>query len=856
MRRDRIAGELPLPSEFPLPNFDTPAFLSFAERPSLLIRAKGEGKAKAIETLRAIMLRLLLASPPGKVKFTIIDPVGLGRNFAAFMHLTDYDESLVNGRIWTEANHIEARLGDLTEQMETLIQNFLRDEFATIAEYNARAGTMAEPLRVLVIAGFPTNFTEDAARRLASIAASGPRCGVFTLMSIDAGVPLPPGIDLADLARRAETVEWRDGAFVWKDEELSRYPLKLESPPPPEEFTRLIKLAGEMARGAQRVEAPFEIVAPPVEEWWRGDSGRGISVPLGPAGATRRQSLELGQGTSQHALIAGKTGSGKSTLLHALITNVSLLYDPDQVQLYLVDFKKGVEFKTYAARALPHARVVAIESDREFGLSVLQRLDTELKRRGELFRAVGAQDLAGYRHIHGKASMPRVLLIVDEFQEFFVEEDKLAQEAGLLLDRLVRQGRAFGMHVLLGSQTLGGAYSLARSTIGQMAVRVALQCGEADAHLILSEDNTAARLLSRPGEAIYNDGNGLLEANHPFQVAWLSDAKRDDYLRRIAELPSVPRLDLPPAIVFEGNVPADLERNLPLSKLAAESSWPDGSSAPPAWLGEAVAIKPPTAVEFPRSNGANLLLVGQDEDAALGIMQALIVSLSCQHPPAPLEGGNPVARFQVLHAQDAQDQAALGFSRLGQALPHALESVGREDALAIVAELAAEVACRVRDQDLEATARFLFVYDLGRFRAFRRVEDDFQFGRSTGETATSPARQLAAILRDGPSVGVHVIAWVDTLNNLQRTFDRQTIREFESRVLFQMNAADSSHLIDSPLASRLGPHRALYVNETLGAMEKFRPYRAPEDAWIRSLREGFEERWRSASVVKSASEKE
>ena len=74
-----------------------------------------------------------------------------------------------------------------------------------------------------------------------------------------------------------------------------------------------------------------------------------------------------------------------------------------------------------------------------------------------------------------------------------MSDDRIAQEAALLLDRLVRQGRAFGIHVILGSQTLAGAYSLARSTIGQMAVRIALQCSSADAHLIFSEENTAAR---------------------------------------------------------------------------------------------------------------------------------------------------------------------------------------------------------------------------------------------------------------------------------------------------------------------------------------------------------------------------
>ena len=280
---------------------------------------------------------------------------------------------------------------------------------------------------------------------------------------------------------------------------------------------------------------PFEFIAPPPEKWWTGDSRGGLSVPLGRSGATQRQHLRLGKGTAQHALIAGKTGSGKSTLLHALITNLALLYRPDEVELYLIDFKKGVEFKAYAAHDLPHARVIAIESEREFGLSVLQRLDAELKVRGERFRDGRAQDLNAYRQAAPDVRCPRILLIVDEFQEFFTEDDRIAQEAAQLLDRLVRQGRAFGMHVLLGSQTLGGAYSLARSTIDQMAVRIALQCSEADAHLILSDDNSAARLLSRPGEAIYNDANGLVEGNNPFQVVWLGDERREQYLNQIRD---------------------------------------------------------------------------------------------------------------------------------------------------------------------------------------------------------------------------------------------------------------------------------------------------------------------------------
>ena len=222
----------------------------------------------------------------------------------------------------------------------------------------------------------------------------------------------------------------------------------------------------------------------------------------------------------------------------------------------------------YAAMELPHARVIAVESEREFGLSVLQRLDVELKERGEIYRQLGCQDLAGYREARPEVPMPRVLLVIDEFQEFFVEDDKIAQEVTLLLDRLVRQGRAFGMHVILGSQTLGGQYSLPKATLGQMAVRIALQCSEADAHLILSEDNTAARLLTRPGEAIYNDANGMMEGNNLFQVVWLSDERREKYLERIQEMCREQNIQKPPPIVFEGNLPAEV-RQEPAAERAA-----------------------------------------------------------------------------------------------------------------------------------------------------------------------------------------------------------------------------------------------------------------------------------------------
>lgn len=806
-------------------DFDLPAVISFATRPTLLLEAWGEGRAIATRAMQNVMLRLLTAIPPGKVRFTIIDPVGLGQNFSAFMHLADFDEKLITHRIWTETQHINQRLADLTEHMEDVIQTYLRNEFPTIDEYNRQAGEVAEPFHVLVVANFPAGFSDEAAQRLLSIMHSGARCGVYSVISTDSKLDLPRNFDLADLENHATTVHWDGNRFSWRDESLKDLPLVLDEPPRDELLNHTIRVIGRKAKDAIRVEVPFSTVACPPEKWWTHDSRSGIELALGRAGASKLQYLRLGKGTSQHVLISGKTGSGKSTLLHALITNAAIHYSPSEVEFYLIDFKKGVEFKPYASYRLPHARVVAIESEREFGMSVLERLDQELKVRGDLFREAGVQDIKNYRDENPNRQLPRVLLIIDEFQEFFTQDDKLAQEAALLMDRLVRQGRAFGIHVLLGSQTLAGAYSLARSTLGQMAVRIALQCSEADSHLILSEDNTAARLLNRPGEAIYNDANGRFEGNHPFQVVWLSGREQDDYLERLSRR-GQNESQIKEPIVFEGNAPARTEENNLLKDLITGDSNAEIAAARQAWLGAAVAIKDPTSVVFRRQSGANLLIVGQQDELALGMLANCVISLGA------VSNNGQAPKFIVLDGSRPDSPEAGWWQRLADLLPLNIAVSGVPDSTRQIQELAAEVARRIESGSETEGPIFLIAFNLARFRDLRRSDDDLGFGGFGEEKSISSAKHFTNLLRDGPSVGVHSLIWCDTFNTVNRWLDRATLRELDQRVLFQMSANDSSNLMDSPAASRLGTHRAILFSEELGQQEKFRPYGLPRQEWL------------------------
>ena len=803
-----------------------PLIFKLPDGESILFESEGPAPQDIVDALNGMALRLLMSSPVGRLQFTLIDPVGLGKNFAGLMHLADHDEQLIHRRIWTQSNQIEQCLRDLTEHMEKVTQMYLRNEYPSLAEYNRVAGNIAEKYQVLVISDFPVGFSETALRRLQSIIVSGARCGVFVWLHRDQRQSLPDDAALDDLRKhcvwmRAQASGCRLGNVQWTGVEWNWY-----AQPDSQQAIAMIHQIGRASVDSNRVEVPFSQIAPKPEEIWSLDTSALLRVPIGRTGASKWQYLTLGKGTQQHALIAGKTGSGKSTLFHVMVSNLALWCSPDQVEFYLIDFKKGVEFKCYASHRLPHARVVAIESDREFGLSVLERVDQELRRRGDLFRQKGVQDLKGYLQASEGETLPRTLLMIDEFQEYFVEDDRVAQNAAVLLDRIVRQGRAFGIHVILGSQTLGGAYTLARTTFAQMAVRIALQCDEADAYLIMDESNAAPRLLSRPGEGVYNDSSGAVEGNSPFQTVWLSDEERETQLDQIARMAKERSLEQREFVVFEGNAPADIKANDELAT-ALSTDAAKAPDLPLAWLGAPNAIKGPTCAAFGLQSGSHLLILGQNDEMSFSMMISSLISLAAQYPKGQAE-------FVVVDALPDHSLHREMLDQVVSLVPHTVRTL-RDDSLEEMMEyLDSKLERGEKEPGEPGAAVFVLVFGLQLFKKLK-PEDEFSFGASDGEGVSKPGDVFDRIVREGPALRIHTIVTVDSYNSAQRFLNRKALSEFEMRVLFQMSANDSAALIDNTKASQLGLHRALFYNERRGHLETFRPYALPESDWVASL---------------------
>ncbi|MFO0066183.1 MAG: hypothetical protein ACK523_09490, partial [Pirellulaceae bacterium] len=430
-----------------------------------------------------------------------------------------------------------------------------------------------------------------------------------------------------------------------------------------------------------------------------------------------------------------------------------------------------------------------------------------MQQRGEQFRSVGCQDVAGWRKARPDMPMPRVLLVIDEFQELFVEDDKLGQTASMYLDRIVRQGRSFGIHAILASQTLGGAYTLPRTTLAQMAVRVAMQCEGSEARMILSEDNLAAERLRHPGQAIYNDAGGRVEGNQPFQVAWIN---KDQQLQRLREMPHQVRPShTARCVVFNGHQPA---------KWSAETSgFPAGGMAGgkvELLIGESVAIEPALRLPISDSAGRNLLLVGSNDRMAGHCLSLWIASAVKSLPIA----SHDKLQLAIFDGQAGDSESGLG-AKLAGLVPQ-MELADSRSAVPLLERLHQQLKDRISQGHGSWEPVLWCVSPLERFRDFRK-SDDFSFGDSG---TPAPDAVFQELLREGPAVGMHAIVWAQNASSIPRWLPRQSMQDFELRALMTMSAQDSNNLIDQPTAQKMNANVMLLYDDATGRITKFRPY--------------------------------
>ncbi|MCC6189035.1 MAG: hypothetical protein IT318_08365 [Anaerolineales bacterium] len=789
-------------------DFDIPALLTIGgARRNVVLKAGTSQLDTARTTLQSLVMRLLALAPVRKVRLIAFDPIGLGDTIAGLVQ--DLPELLVQGRAWTETSQIEEQLGTLEASVAQFKQKSLGKKYASIEEYNLNAGELEEPYRIVVISDFPHRFSDIAAQRLLNIGKHSASVGVYLFMMVNSDRPVPDGFVLAEFEATAHVISLTSEWIRWEADLYRECELIPDQPPSIDLYKHLVTLISECSSSLLRRMAPFTL--PGRDIWWRANAGQEIRVPIGKRGPASVQDFVLREEEHYAALIVGRSGYGKSNLLQVIVDTICVTYSPDEVELYLIDFKQ-VTFQVYARYKIPHAPIIAVNADREFAVSVLRKLDQEVTARAELFSQHDEEKLSEYRRATGHM-VPRVVLIVDECQELF-HDDSLGREADLIIERIVRLGRALGVHVVLSSQSLRGSTSMSSVTKDLIPIRIALQCSDADARFVMSDDNNEATLLERPGQAIYNTSNGFQDGNRRFHVYWIEKEQRRRILGDIQAsstgTPPISRVQ----IIFDGRAQGAISGNTKLQEWLIRSAPDRREDTLTGWLGEPIEIRPHTRAEFRFAEGSNLVILGGS--SYLESVHSIVVSCF-----ASIAAQSTETRF-VFADFSGWERGPEYLSRIQGVRPEHVEVVsGQREVETLLKSLDREVLRRQKSTESAKnhTTTFLILIGLQSIGRLRKSDD---------LVADTHKRTIGDILLElcvvGPKHGLLTIAWCDLLRNLERALGGDALDAFDMRVALQMPMEDSRLLFESDAASVLGPYRAIYHDYNRNHTEKFRPY--------------------------------
>lgn len=777
--------------------------------------------------LETAAIDLLGQLPGGRVRVDVVDPLELGDSARFLFDLNDAGDRILADAIWTTAEHVANLLVRLEEHITFVTQKYLQGR-NSLTEYNIEAGEIAEPYRLLILYDFPAGFSRDGKyfdqeqlSRLQRIATVGRRAGVYVFAHasltqdmgpLDSLVKLSLGefavgdpsenrrlaaaAGLGDHARRgvagSSALSVDLPRFTWE--------MMVHRPPEPEArrslFAQLLRdlqhsdsarvepstitrlsearYISDTQRGLT-VEPIIDVDNPCT--WWASKSTERLQLAFGRMGASDVARVEFNSALESSALIGGRTGSGKSYLIHALIMDAITRYSPEELTLYLCDLKEGVEFKQYADARLPHARAIAIESNREFTVSLLHAIDREITERGALFKAKaggGAVNLQQFRKESGQV-WPRVMIIIDEFHKLFEQDDQLAMRSMRLLERIIKEGRAFGVHTVLASQSLANVDSAFKSLAGQIPYRLVLASSDNDSRILLGDDNADAKLLTKAGEGILNAKGGARESNQRFQTTYWPPDQRQLVLGRVTELARRAGFERKP-YVFEGNAEVradDCDPNLYRG---------DGRSVVIP-VGIPMSMGSPIVSRFERTPGSNLLIV---DVQGLSVLAVLLTSLLAQEVA--------VTTVDFAAVEQEWEQAFDALTTEG------LDKVNRRRIYETIDDLYKQVSERHVRGDYAAESRVLVL--IGAHRARELDPDDYG-----DDTLLAVLRRL---VKEGPEVGVHVVAWVDRKASLDRRFDSATVREFGLRFLGRMSEEDSRLLVDTEQAAAITPAQLVF----------------------------------------------
>lgn len=690
-----------------------PVAVPLLDESHLQITSTHDGRLRAEALVENLLLRVMSTFRPGVVQLHVWDVGRFTGSLPGLYPLTRTGLLTVH-----DPGMLEELLGELSDRIRRVHTRVLVDGHPSLRALAETTGGRTEPWVVAVLLGNRSALKDTEHRQLQRVARDGPACGVqLVLLDVPMTVNAP-----------IETIRVDDGGLATTSMTGPHVTVEPDPPLPQAEVTRAAHaIADEHERWRSRV-ATFADLLPAREEWGTSSSVAGLRAPVGFADGMPAQ-VTLAD-ASPHALIGGPSGSGKTNLLLTMISSMAARYGPDELEFYLLDFKEGVSFAQFAPGRrdrtwLPHARLIGvnINTDREFGLALLQFLSDEMRRRAEAAKAHEVTKLEELRREDPRGRWPRIVAVIDEFQYLFAERDAVTRQATLLLEDVARRGRSQGIHLVLASQDVSGieAFWGRPAIFEQFVLRIALP----RARRVLADLNDATLGLPR-WHAVINHESGITHGNEVVRIPDATGKGSVDEVQRI--LHEIYGAEATEPRLFDGS------RSPRLAELLA--ALPAGD-LPRAVVGQCIDVAgSPAAVGMPDVPGRNLGVLASIGREAVDVLGAAAASLAEQHPRDTLD---VVVAPLTAEAVDPAERLAERVVRAGQRV----ETVRLDGFRARVEAMAQEVTERLAGTASRHPVAFVL------------------YAADAAETALDRAGTdaLRKIIHFGPETGVHVLGW-------------------------------------------------------------------------------------------------
>ena len=774
---------------------------------NFVINYSNKTKDKAGGYLNQLIVDMLLALPSRSFNLHFVD---LTFSAQASFLTRNLDEKLY-GKLISSPNEWHQLKNVLREKMAKSLE-----EYGDVVKYNSNKNKVVVPYDIIVITDYRKCL--DEMRDIDALFENGHKGGIYFVLMNNVENKSDRDIDsLMAMENFYQVLDAINFDNYTKDADIRCTPI-LDNPILAKACFNYINEGAELPQVAAASVDHDKILAKGFEP-----IDKAMVIPVGSSENGDLVDFTLDTVSHIHCFIIGQSGTGKSVFLHDVIIGAMAKYSPEELELYLMDFKiGGVEFNRY--RNEKHVKALLVDnSDIQITLEILRDISNKMRERGKLLRASGVSNIVEYNQVNPTKKMPRIVFIADECHVMFPtmnsKEAKLYREISEILQKIAKEGRSQGVHLVLATQTIAQA-EISSEILNNISDFYLLKCSPGDSERLVrgSVDTTSAL---KTGQVLHHD----IDNDVVFKSTYLPTPQALEIIKKINDKTKASKNE---QFYFVGSQIFEIDDEVK-SLLAQKGDV--------IAFGRSIDTKmEPVVIPLRNEYADNVMLFGiNDEEQVSRTTMASIKSLRISNKNTKIKVINCLPTDQRNTTKILNDLEGKG----------EIELLNPQDC---GSELVS-IATSIKDRTAEPTV--LYILGQERFRELRMdmeiasakptaAADDFGFdssmfsaGDSGSTDFNSYQKVIEYILKNGAEVGVHVILQIDKPKQLlfaDYMSAKDFFNMFHHLIMLKSdeNAVNTLGMSDDlkleNLSSDIERLRAIYYNETNNSYTLFTPF--------------------------------